>query len=207
MPGRFSTRARWICGGAQTTTTASQRRSPPVSKSSGTSSTTRSPARRLRAVRETPLGRGDARMEDALEPGAAPGGRRRRARPARAGRCRRLCARRRERSCATAATAAPPGASIRCTAASASNTGTPHAPEHRGGCALAHADRAGEAEDLHRCKRLQHRLAQRGRHLGHDAVPRGEARPALMQQHAEPVDDADCRARRAAARSGVSSGT
>ncbi len=39
MPGRASTRARWISAGAETTTTLSTRFSPPVSNSSGTSNT------------------------------------------------------------------------------------------------------------------------------------------------------------------------
>ena len=58
------------------------------------------------------------------------------------------------KAAATAATAAPFGASRRCTAASLSWTGDAETTEHGGGGALAHADRAGEAEDDHRPPKL-----------------------------------------------------
>ena len=54
----------------------------------------------------------------------------------------------------------------------------PHAPQHRGGGALAHADRAGEAERSSFQQGRDQRAAQRRRHLGLDAEPGGEARAA-----------------------------
>ena len=70
-------------------------------------------------------------------------------------------------------------------------------PQHRRGGALAHADRAGQAENDHAPvprQGRQHRGAQLAGHPHRGAEPGLEPGPALMQQHAEPVDDCGGRA-------------
>lgn len=124
MPRRLATRCRCSQPGAETTTTRSQRRSPPVSNSSGMSSTTtgsrracvtatkrRSACRtigcKISSRRRSAAGRPKTRSANAWR-SIAP-----------------LGERTSGNTDVTAATAKPPFPISRCTAASASKTGTP----------------------------------------------------------------------------------
>ena len=135
--------------GALTTATASTSRSPPVSSSSGTSSTTSGRPRRRAAREEAPL-RARAPGDGGSPPGA----------PAPRGSSNTSAAERSTvdapshraqpgKAAATAATAAPPGASRRVHRASASNTGMPKRAKGRAAVDLPMRDRAGEAEHEH----------------------------------------------------------
>ena len=107
------------------------------------------PARRRGSARESAARRAHQRMEDRLQARQ----RRRVAEHPPAERLpvdRAVARRSRGTPRRPAATAAPPGPSRRCTAASASNTGTPSARNIWRRGRLAHRDRAGEAEHDHR---------------------------------------------------------
>ena len=199
MPGRASTRARCTSAGAVTTTTASQRARR--RSRTGAGCRARRPARAprpRRARKRLALGRAPA---DARSP---------RARLQRAASSEHAAAERRavDDPVRDGARETPPrssGAAARRVERVHDRIGVvdrhAEAPEHRRGRRLAHADRAGEAEDeghapASRCRR---RSAARsaGVTVGRHPEPAREARHRLVQQHAEPVDGAKpARARR-----------
>ena len=147
MPGRASTRSALHLGQAR-------RRPRPCRPGSSRLSRTargcraRPAARRRCAARKAVALARHRRVDRAPRAGAAPPARRAPARPAR-------CDRRRSapvvpgNAASISATRAPSGPCSRWTTASASNTGTPSSREHPRHGRLAHADRAGEAEDDH----------------------------------------------------------
>ena len=123
MPGRASTRSRWASAGAETTSTASTCSQPPFSNSSGMSKTTSGAsrvARRETSLRIAPTAgwtMASSRFSASGSPNtAAPS-----FVPIDA-LVDRWC---RETPPRSPATSAPPGPCSSCTAASASNTGTP----------------------------------------------------------------------------------
>ena len=146
MPGRASTRARWISGSAVTTTMTSARSAAPVSKRSGTSISDQaaSLSPRSRARNASSLSRTSGCTIASSRASAAGSPTTRSAS--------------RARSIAPSAVTPGNAASIGATAAPAieamhGRIGIVHrnaaAREHRRGRALAHADRSGEADDAH----------------------------------------------------------
>ena len=145
MPGRASTRSRWMSAGALTTTVTSTLASPPVSNSSGISSTAiarRAASRRCSARRSASCTRGCTIASSRLKSGGS------------ASRCAASRCRSTRPSTVTPGNAASIGATASpsyssCTSASASITGMPAGAEPRRGRRLAHADRAGQSDQQH----------------------------------------------------------
>ena len=212
MPGRASTRARCTSRGRgddqRPRRSAARRRSR-----------TGAGCRARRAARAAARAAQEARRSASRTSGctiASSRAQRRRHRRARARRAARGRPRRPRRyagkAASTGATAAPPAIERDAPPRRRRAPARRGAAEHRRGRRLAHADRAGEAEDEgHRAGSPLDVGDRRGRAA--PASPRAHAEPALearhglVQQHAEPVDGREAARARAAASSGVSSGT
>src|ERR671918_2494295 len=191
MPLRLSTRWAWRYAGALTTATASTRRSPPVSYSSGMSSTAsgrRAAAQRSRKRRSALRTSGWTIASSWPSAAASPNTRR----PSAARSMAPAESTHPGNAAPTGPAAAPLGANRQCTAASASNTGTPKLRKVWLAVDLPMAIepvRPSTNMALARCRQSgQHGGAQIVVDHRVDPEPGAKAGPSLVQQHAEAVD-------------------